>query len=296
MGHRLNTGWAGRVLAGAVLTLLAAAPAAAPQARADLPFADAQEYTLTDRPEVRLLWLPASSAAGDARPVIVALHGCGGLYTAKGPLDGRYVDYARRWLAQGWHVLLVDSFTGRGKREICREASATRTIRDAMRRDDVNAALGWLAARRDVDPHRVALMGWSMGASTILRTVDMPAWPLAPRAAVVMYPGCSGFLKKPDYAPAVPLLMMVGADDDWTPPQPCAALARRLQATAGAQPLQFVSYEGSYHGFDRRAAVHYVEGVPNGVDGKGVHMGGNPVARADALPRIQAFLVQHLSP
>lgn len=260
-----------------------------------VPFEHAATYSIPGRPDVRLLWLPASTDATDARPVIVALHGCGGLYTGKGALDGRYIDYARRWLAQGWHVLLVDSFSGRGRREICREPAAQRTIRVATRRDDVNAALEWLAARSDADARRIALIGWSHGGSTLLRTIDAPAWTLAPAAAVALYPGCSDALKRRGYTPAVPLLMLVGADDDWTPPQPCAALAQRLQAETAA-PVQFVSYEGSYHGFDRRSPVRWLEGVPNGVDGRGVHVGGNPAARAVALPRIQAFLVQHLKP
>lgn len=284
----------------ALLTLAMAAaiaPAAAPQAatpKPAVPFEHAAEYTTASRPQLRLLWLPASIDAADARPVIVALHGCGGLYTAKGALDGRYVDYARRWLAQGWHVLLVDSFSGRGRREICREPAAQRSIRVATRRDDVNAALGWLAGRSDVDARHVGLMGWSHGGSTLLRTIDAPAWPLAPAAAIAMYPGCADALRQRSYAPAVPLLMMVGADDDWTPPQPCAALTQRLQA-AGQAPVQFVSYAGSYHGFDRRSPVRWLEGVPNGVDGRGVHVGGNAAARADALPRIQSFLVEHLT-
>lgn len=274
------------------------APAAARQGATPkhaVPFEHAAEHTIASRSELRLLWLPAATGPSDARPVIVALHGCGGLYTAKGTLDDRHVDYARRWLAQGWHVLLVDSFSGRGRREICHEPAAQRTIRVTTRRDDVNAALGWLAGRSDVDARHVALMGWSHGGSTVLRTIDAPQWPLAPAAAIAMYPGCTDALKKRTYAPAVPLLLLVGADDDWTPPQPCAALAQRLQATPGSAPVQFVSYADSYHGFDRSSPVRWREGIPNGADGSGVHAGGNAAARADARPRIQAFLNQHLT-
>lgn len=241
---------------------------------------------------VVLQWQPAP--ADGRRPVVVALHGCGGLYTVRGRLDVRYLEYAERWNAAGWHVLLPDSFSARGQQSICREPGPRRSITVAMRRSDVNAALEWLAQRPDVDPQRIALVGWSNGGSTVLRTIDRPAWSLAPAAAVAFYPGCAASLGRHDWSAAVPLLMLVGERDDWTPPQPCTDLARRTTERRRGAAIEFISYPGSYHGFDSSGPVRWLAGIPNGVDGTGVHAGGNADARADALQRTDRFLRRFL--
>ena len=242
--------------------------------------------------EVALLWQPAPGAG--RRPVVLALHGCGGLRGSRGALDARYVDYAARWNAAGWHVLLADSFSARGVRSICREPGPERSVTLAMRRKDVNAALAWLQSRNDVDPDRIALVGWSNGGSTVLRTIDRPQWTLAPAAAIAFYPGCAAALKNDRYAPAVPLLVLIGALDDWTPARPCEDLERRLNARTAGPRVELVTYADSYHGFDGTGAVRRLNDIPRGAEGYGVHVGGNPAARADALARTDRFLKKYL--
>jgi dienelactone hydrolase len=246
----------------------------------------------TPAPELRLQWQPAPVPG--RRPVVVALHGCSGLTTSRGVMDVRYVEYAARWNAAGWHVLLPDSFGARGKTSTCREPSAERSVTVAMRRRDVNNALRWLMSQPDVDPRRVALVGWSNGGSTVLRTIHRPDWTLVPVAAVALYPSCAGSLRNERYSAAVPLLLLVGALDDWTPPQPCEDLVRRLASSTPAAVVQFVSYADSYHGFDSSSPLRTLKDIPSGVDGRSVRIGGNPAARADALGRIDQFLRQHL--
>ena len=243
-------------------------------------------------PELRLQWQPAPVPG--RRPVVIALHGCSGLYTSRGVVDVRYIEYAARWNAAGWHVLLPDSFGARGKTSTCREPSAERSVTVAMRRQDVNIALQWLTSQPDVDPRRVALVGWSNGGSTVLRTIHRPEWTLAPVAAVALYPSCAASLRNERYATTIPLLLLVGALDDWTPPQPCEDLARRLTSSTPAPAVQFVSYADSYHGFDSSTPVRTLKDIPSGVDSRSVRVGGNPSARADALGRIDQFLRQHL--
>jgi hypothetical protein len=81
--------------------------------------------------------------------------------------------------------------------------------------------------------------------------------------------------------------MLLGAEDDWTPAAPCVALA--AQATGHA--VQVESYAGAYHGFDSTAPVRLRRDVPNGVrPGQGVHVGGQPEARALSQQRLAAFL------
>src|SRR4029450_8039365 len=59
---------------------------------------------LPDNKELALLWQPAS--IDGPRPVVIGLHGCGGLHGRHGEIGARYVEYAARWNAAGWHVLL----------------------------------------------------------------------------------------------------------------------------------------------------------------------------------------------
>ena len=102
------------------------------------------------------------------------------------------------------------------------------------------------------------------------------------------YPGCGPLLKHQAVAESVPLLMQLGALDDWTPAQPCVDWAGTLKARAGSDVTVHV-YEGSYHGFDGTAPVRLRGDVPNGTSAHGVHQGGNPTARVQSLAALQSF-------
>ena len=60
----------------------------------------------------------------------------------------------------------------------------------------------------------------------------------------MFYSGCREELRR-GYEPVVPLLMLLGGSDDWTPPQPCQAM---VEASALPKP-ELVLYPGVYHGF-----------------------------------------------
>jgi len=235
---------------------------------------------------LKVLWAPVDA---EPRPVVVALHGCGGLYRHDGHrLDARYPAYIERLHALGVHVLLPDSFGSRGLGAVCAERYADRQVSVADRRADVLAALEWLRQRPEVDASRLALLGWSNGATTALTVMDanrVPAPP--PLAAVVMfYPGCAQQQRVKPLARSV--LLQLGASDDWTPAAPCEQLARRWQAQGVS--VQWDVYPGAYHGFDSTAAVRFRGDVPNGVDARGVHQGGQAQAAEASAQKLDAFL------
>lgn len=94
---------------------------------------------------------------------------------------------------------------------------------------------------------------------------------------------------------SAPLLLLIGEADDWTPAAPCKALAARVAARG--EPMQIVTYPGTYHDFDSPAltAPRVRADVPNGVNpGAGVTTAPNPAAREDAKLRVKAFLSEHL--
>ena len=268
---------------------LAATAAAAPQA-VQVPSLDAPGGTAVVLPA---WWFPAETAA--PAPTMVLMHGCGGPFDSKGRLAARYTELAARLNALGVHALVTDSFTPRGERQICTQVTGTRRVTQLERRRDALGALQWLAAQPGVDGARLGLLGWSNGGSTVLaalnrRHPEVAAAPVRPSLAVAFYPGCKDELAR-TFAPGAPLLILIGELDDWTPPGPCKDLARAASAAHSGPAVQLETYAGAYHGFDGTGPVRLWREVPNGVNpGQGVHLGGEPAARAAAALRLEQFL------
>ena len=137
----------------------------------------------------------------------------------------------------------------------------------------------------------MGLLGWSHGGSTVLaatnlRQPEVRSAPVKPALAAAFYPGCAAELRR-GYRAAAPLLLQVGEEDDWTPPEPCQQLATQ----ASGAPVTFHSYPGAVHGFDGTAPVTLRRDVPNGVrPGQGVRVGGQPAARELSRERLRSFL------
>jgi dienelactone hydrolase len=216
-------------------------------------------------------------------PAVVALHGCGGLFNREGKLARRETDWAERFLAAGYAVLFPDSFTARGLTQICTVKS--RTIFPKDRADDVAAAAAWLGRQPFIDAKRLALIGWSHGAMTVLWAVRPDFMGEGPqfKTAIAFYPGCREIARLPDWRPRLPLTILMGSADDWTQPAPCRALAQRTG-------FRFIEYPGAYHDFDapdRRVRVRTGLGAVRG--GK-AHVGTDPAARAAAIAEVTKIL------
>ena len=269
----------------AASSLVCANPALA-QVEVSIPSAD-----LSRGPGLMLkgFWFEAVAAA--PAPAVVLLHGCGGPYDKRGVLAQRMRDYAALLNRLGMHALVVDSLTPRGETQICTQKVRSRLITQANRRLDAQSSLEWLAARPDVDPSRLGLMGWSNGGSTVLAATNEHHKEVAdadvkPAFAVAFYPGCEVEAKR-GYATHTRVLLLVGELDDWTPPQAC----QRLAAQAADPRPVIETYRGAYHGFDSTAPVRLRTDVPNGLNpGKGVHVGGNPAALKQSHERLLRFL------
>jgi dienelactone hydrolase len=235
-----------------------------------------------------------------SRPAIVALHGCAGLFASNGDLAPRDRDWAERLAAQGYVVLLPDSFGPRGQREICSQSQ--RLIRPAYERArDAYGALEFLDAQPDVDPARVAIFGWSNGAITTLAAIaaHSRARPhdLAHdfRVAIAFYPDCRSSLARSDWAPPLaPLHVLIGANDDWTPAAPCGELVDRVRALGASADI--VVYPDAFHDFDDPVMrVHTKHDVATTASHTAT-IGANPAARADAIDRVTRILRDALAP
>lgn len=238
------------------------------------------------------LWF-AASVDGE-RPAIVLFHGCGGMFNSRGALTERMHDYSALLNAEGWHVLMLDSLTPRGVKELCTVETMKRSVDQSNRRQDALGALQWLVVQPGVDARRLVLLGWSHGGSTVLAASNV-RHPLVaqstvkPAAAIAFYPGCAVEQDR-GYEGSAPLLLMVGEADDWTPARPCRDLA--AQATSA---VQFIAYPGAYHSFDGNSLVRVRKEVPNGVNpGQGVTAGGQPEAREASRRALLTFLRERL--
>jgi dienelactone hydrolase len=250
-------------------------------------------------------WHFKPAIANDARrPVVIALHGCGGLYATtgvrKGQLNARHQAMGEMLQEQGYHVVFPDSFGSRGVESVCSEVQRLKngvTIGMNERRTDVLAALAWVRSQAWADPARVALLGWSHGAQTLLAATDVNHRAVKAagepfKTAIAFYPGCIN-AEREGYRPNTSLTLLLGADDDWTLPEPCIKMAKRLQEAGDAVTIKV--YEGAVHDFDTplpgiRTRSDVPSRKPGAQPGEGVKVGQNPAARADAWQRVRETL------
>jgi dienelactone hydrolase len=236
-------------------------------------------------------------------PLVIAAHGCGGIYSAaagkQDRLSERSIAWTEQWLQDGYAVLWPDSFNPRGRRSVCLVKRGEPTITPITRRLDMLGALAYAPQLPGVDAARIALVGWSHGGSTTLATVNgkvAPGPPPALRAAVAFYPGCVVSLRAGEkWLPSPALRVHIGALDDWSRPDACEQLG--VSARARGADMTVTVYPGAYHEFDApRGKVRVWKEVTTGVNpGNGVTVGPDPAARAAAQDAVRTFLRSKLS-
>ena len=207
-------------------------------------------------------------------PAMVLLHTCSGVQQ----LELQWAAWVR---ARGYVALVVDSFTPRGMRN-CGGGAPWANGEDAF------GALTYLRSLPFVDGKRIGVMGWSYGATAALRAATTSAVVESePRAggfrvSVAFYPSCNAFGSDTN----IPVLMLLGGNDDWMPPAQCVAAAEAL-VKRGGSTVEWTVYPGATHAFansELRAGVMYL----------GHYLKYDADATADAEKRVEAFLATHL--
>jgi dienelactone hydrolase len=195
---------------------------------------------------------------------------------------------------------MVDSFTPRGVQKMCAPSTYQPAV-FAARPFDAYAALLYLQSQPDVAPDRIAVMGWSEGGGALLATIrqrsaSRPGY-LAQgdfRGAIAFYPARCNLRAQGPWVSSIPLLVLNGLEDVWTPAAPC----RDLIATAAAShsPAEIVIYPNAVHDFDwpGMKVVRHIEYTTR--DGIVPIQGEDPAAHADALKRVPDFLAHALAP
>lgn len=239
------------------------------------------------------------AAGGGRHPAVVGLHGCSGMFLPSGAILPGEFAWAYLLASAGYHTLLVDSFGPRRHGEMCSQSGFNLAIY-FDRPKDAYGALAYLQAQDFVRPDRIAALGWSQGGGVVLMAVGEPSRGrpvnLAQpdfQAAVAFYPAsCRNDRWPAGWTTHVPLLVLQGEADVWTPSALCKTFIDA--AAARGANAEIVIYPGAYHSFDAPNLAR--RELPNYITRTGVVpiIGTDPAARADAQQRMPAFLARYL--
>jgi dienelactone hydrolase len=224
-------------------------------------------------------------------PAVVQLHGCAGV-------EAQSYRWAR-WLAdRGYVALVVDSFGPRRMAGDCRARPDDPPI--TARFDDAFGALRYLQALPYVRADRVAAIGWSQGGVYAMSVINGPSLERARRRGVVLpatgfaagiglYPG--GCFSLVGEQVVRPLLVLIGAADDWTPAAKCREMVEAMRGRGADASI--VVYPGAYHYFDVEGQrLEVLAGVENSnrPGGMGATVSYQAEAAADAYRQVEQFL------
>jgi dienelactone hydrolase len=210
-----------------------------------------------------VLSIPESEAACGA---VLLCHGSDGV-------DGRGAFHARALNAAGFATLEIDMWAARGT---ARGAGARpRTVPETL--PDAFGALAFLRRQPEIDPARIAIMGFSWGGVvTMLSATRAKAEPLlagaAPFAAhVALYPVLWSYNRAPGHEfsglTGAPVLIEAGEADAYDTPAAIAAFEASLDAETRAR-LRLTIQPNATHAFDRDLPDKVVVD-PFAHDGKG---------------------------
>ncbi len=199
------------------------------------------------RPTTLAAELRVPTAGTGKLPAVILVHGSGGLQG----FHGRWADELN---SIGVAVLLLDSFTARGITSTVNDQSQLATLAMMV---DAYRALGMLAHDSQIDPNRIAVMGFSKGAVAAVyssnerfRKLYAPAG-VRFAAHIGLYTPCGTAYRDDDKVTGRPIRLFHGVLDDYVPIGPCRDYISRLKR-AGADAT-LTEYPGAYHAFDNVA-------------------------------------------
>ncbi len=199
-------------------------------------------------------------------PAVLLYHGCEGLWNGdkRRPLMGIYADIAR---SEGVVAIIVDSLKPRNidSAEAYADVCPGWVLRGAERAGDVAVTVPFARSLPYVDPHRIAVAGWSHGGWTVMDYLAMPPQKLVPysltewpkdafaglTSVYLTYPYCGFPALAPETGEIEPLPTWAihGTKDATADPAPCNE-AYALMVEEGA-PVDVEVIDGATHAFDR---------------------------------------------
>jgi dienelactone hydrolase len=200
-------------------------------------------------------------------PVVILVPGCSGF-------KWKFYDRTQAKLVElGFATIRVDPLDARN-------GSCSNTSVDTAA-NDIFFAVDHLNGLESIKKNSINLLGWSFGGGVVLQALPkLDQHPEAQLAAVAAYtPRC---VPVAPWSREVPVLMLLGSEDDSAPPRHCRELVERGNA---ADHVTIEEYEGAYHGFDD-------EDLPAKKMSVGGTLGYHPIAAEKAWNALAAFLVR----
>jgi dienelactone hydrolase len=190
------------------------------------------------------LFLPEDR--GQPVPAVILLHGAGGV------LGAREMTYGAQYAAMGVAALVIDVFGARRDRAVG-FVNRLIEITEAMSLADAYAGLAYFAERGDIDPARVALIGFSYGGMATTYAAH------AQVAEAFAQDGHRFAAHVAYYAPCIarfvdvrstgaPILFVSGERDAIVDPDRCAEVDGDLEA--GGAVVRRIAYPDGAHQWD----------------------------------------------
>ena len=183
----------------------------------------------------------------DRMPVVILLHGGGGLY------DGNTIyDWASKLHSIGIATFVVNSNARQGCPKCYSQNEGLPNMIDAFQ------AMALLSTHPRVDPDRIGLMGFSVGGiATLYATVKRFQRMWAPEglelaAYVSFYPGCNYTFNEEEQVTDRPVRILMGDKDQLGWSVPCEDYVNRLRKAG--KDFEITIIPGVHHAFDRPEA------------------------------------------
>lgn len=214
-------------------------------------------------------------------PAVVLMHGCGGIQNSHG-------QWADLLAEAGFVTLIVDSLGPRGLIRAC--DGKRHSVSPAARSLDAFGALHYLSEQPFVDQSNIGVIGWSDGGVAALGATNRSGigekFDRKFAAAIAFYPYCIS-----DRRFDLPILILIGEADEWTPAGYCRDLEAYGRSTGA--PIDLHVYPGVHHGFDE---PELRDGLAlEGADGVRRQLKYDDAAHQDSIQRVSEYLQQHLS-
>jgi len=251
--------------------------------------AKAKGIELKPKPGIVLVGQLSKPGGAGSFPAVVLLHSCSGIR----PYQDRWATKLAQW---GHVVLQVDSFGPRDIEETC--TNQTDSVYSGVGTTNVTDVYGALSYLRDqpfVDKDRIAVMGWGFSSilSAVHRDGQQQKYDEKFRAAIALYPDCRDLSSGDFY---VPLLLHIGANDDWNLAKYCEQIASASEPLSN--PIELRVHPDTHHGFDDADVGQrwYYEKAENiyKTPTRGATLGYSAAAHQSAEEHVRAFLAKHL--
>jgi dienelactone hydrolase len=189
----------------------------------------------------------------DRYPAVILIHGSGGV-------TANVERWARELNAVGVAAFIIDCFTGRG---IVETVSDQTRLGSCAMIIDAYRALDHLAQHRNIDPNRVALMGFSKGGfatiyASLIRFQKMYGPTKAQFVAYIpFYPACATKYLEDEITVDAPIRIFHGIDDDYVPIEPTRNYVARLRSAG--RNVELTEFPGAHHVFDNPLYMPFVK-------------------------------------